>query len=111
MALKPLPADMPAEAPSAKQEAAPAGPGLARAAPGPALLSAQDAAQYLAIGVTTFRETVAPELVPVRIGRRCLYRRADLDAWITCRQATPARPAVTSHLSARGRAILASLRR
>jgi excisionase family DNA binding protein len=78
----------------------------------PALLSIQDAAAYLSIGVTSFRESVAHELVPVRIGRRVLYSRRDLDAWITRRQEHARSPFVASagvELSPRARAILASL--
>lgn len=47
------------------------------------LLNRQAAAKYLAIGLSTLAEMTAQRLVPsVKIGRRRLYRRQDLDEWI-----------------------------
>ncbi|MDP1786265.1 helix-turn-helix domain-containing protein [Nitrosomonas sp.] len=42
-------------------------------------LSKQEAASYLGIGVTLLSELDIPF---VKLGRRCLYDRVDLDIWI-----------------------------
>jgi predicted DNA-binding transcriptional regulator AlpA len=42
-------------------------------------LSKDEAAQYLGIGVTLFDGLRIP---PVRLGRRCVWDRYDLDAWL-----------------------------
>ena len=42
-------------------------------------LTKAEAAEYLGIGVTLFDELRIPV---VRFGRRCLYDRVDLDAWL-----------------------------
>jgi hypothetical protein len=42
-------------------------------------LSREEAADYLGIGLTLFDGLRIP---PVRIGRRCVYDRVDLDAWL-----------------------------
>ena len=42
-------------------------------------LSKEQAAIYLGIGVTLFAELEVPE---IRFGRRCVYDRLDLDAWL-----------------------------
>ena len=42
-------------------------------------LSKEEAAQYLGIGVTLFDGLRIP---PVRLGRRCVWDRIDLDAWL-----------------------------
>jgi excisionase family DNA binding protein len=42
-------------------------------------LTKTEAAKYLGIGVTLFDELRIPA---VRFGRRCLYDRVDLDAWL-----------------------------
>ena len=42
-------------------------------------LSKEEAAQYLGIGVTLLTELEIPY---IKLGRRCLYDRVDLDAWI-----------------------------
>jgi excisionase family DNA binding protein len=42
-------------------------------------LSKEEAAQYLGIGVTLLSELGIPY---IKLGRRCLYDRVDLDAWI-----------------------------
>ena len=43
------------------------------------LLSAENAAQYLGIGTTLFATLGLPS---IRIGRRVLYDRIDLDRWV-----------------------------
>ena len=46
-------------------------------------LSKEEVAQYLGIGVTLLTELEIPY---IKLGRRCLYDRVDLDAWQTsCR--------------------------
>lgn len=47
--------------------------------PAPRCLTKQQAAQYLGIGVTLFTQ-IGPS--PIRVGRRCLYDRVDLDQWV-----------------------------
>jgi len=42
-------------------------------------LSKEQAAQYLGIGITLFDDLRIP---PVRLGRRCVWDRFDLDAWL-----------------------------
>jgi excisionase family DNA binding protein len=42
-------------------------------------LSKEEAARYLGIGVTLFTELAIPF---IKLGRRCLYDKVDLDAWI-----------------------------
>jgi hypothetical protein len=42
-------------------------------------LSKEQAAAYLGIGATLFAELHVPH---VRFGRRCVYDRVDLDAWL-----------------------------
>ncbi len=42
-------------------------------------LTKPEAAQYLGIGITLFDQLRIPAL---RFGRRCLYDRVDLDAWL-----------------------------
>jgi excisionase family DNA binding protein len=42
-------------------------------------LTKDEAADYLGIGLTLFDELRIPA---VRFGRRCLYDRVDLDAWL-----------------------------
>ena len=42
-------------------------------------LSKEQAALYLGIGVTLFAQLNVPH---VRFGRRCVYDRVDLDAWL-----------------------------
>ncbi len=42
-------------------------------------LTRQQAAQYLGIGVTLLTE-IGP--LPIKIGRRCVYDRLDLDRWL-----------------------------
>lgn len=42
-------------------------------------LSKEEAARYLGIGVTLLAEL---EIPVIKLGRRCLYDRVDLDAWI-----------------------------
>lgn len=61
-----------------------AGPGAESAAPGLSLpeircFSRDEAATYLGIGTTLLAELEVPF---VRIGRRCVYDRLDLDAWL-----------------------------
>jgi len=47
--------------------------------PPPRGLSRQQAACYLGIGVTLLTQ-IGP--LPLKIGRRCVYDRLDLDAWL-----------------------------
>lgn len=42
-------------------------------------LTKEEAADYLGIGVTLFSELHVPS---VKFGRRCVYDRVDLDAWL-----------------------------
>jgi predicted DNA-binding transcriptional regulator AlpA len=42
-------------------------------------LSKEQAANYLGIGITLFDDLRIP---PVRLGRRCVWDRFDLDAWL-----------------------------
>lgn len=58
----------------------------------PPLLSTFDAADYLGVPRQTLanwrtREHAGPAYV--RIGRRVMYRRADVDAWIQARRTDP----------------------
>jgi excisionase family DNA binding protein len=49
----------------------------------PAVLDRHGAANYLSLGLTTLAELTATGSVPsLRVGRRRLYRVADLDAWL-----------------------------
>lgn len=48
----------------------------------PALMDQRMAAAYLSVGVSVFRERIAPELRAVRLGAVVIYPRRDLDAWI-----------------------------
>ena len=57
------------------------------------LLSREEAASYLGIGLTTFEEVVQPELPIVRIGRRVLFDVEDLDGWITAQKVRGTSPA------------------
>ncbi len=52
---------------------------LALPLPSMRCLSKQQAAQYLGIGVTLLTE-IGPR--PIRLGRRCVYDRVDLDVWL-----------------------------
>ena len=45
-------------------------------------LSKEQAAVYLGIGVTLLSQLDVPH---VRFGRRCVYDRVDLDAWLEAR--------------------------
>lgn len=47
--------------------------------PSPRCLSREQAATYLGIGVTLFGGL---GIRPIRVGRRLLYDRVDLDAWL-----------------------------
>jgi excisionase family DNA binding protein len=77
----------------------------------PALLSARDAAAFLGVSLTSFRDHVGGELLAVRIGRRVLYDRRDLQRWIEARKASPhTRAAPLAKTSVRAREILACLR-
>ena len=49
------------------------------ALPAPRCLSKSQAAAYLGIGVTLLTALGVPS---IRLGRRCLYDRLDLDAWL-----------------------------
>jgi excisionase family DNA binding protein len=67
------------------------------------LLSRDEAAAYLGIGLTTFETTVQPELPIVRIGRRVLFDVEDLDRWVAAQKVgssfpptETARPSTTS---------------
>lgn len=51
------------------------------------LLGRVASAKHLGIGARTFDLHVRPGLIPVRIGRRVLFRREDLDAWVEGQQA------------------------
>ena len=89
--------------------------GVVRARPGnsndSALLSARDAAAFLGISVTSFRDHVAADLPRVHIGRRVLYDRGDLLRWIEVRKGiSAAANAVCTTPSPRARQILAQLR-
>jgi predicted DNA-binding transcriptional regulator AlpA len=76
-----------------------------------ALLSARDAAAFLGVSLTSFRDHVGNELPTVRIGRRVLYDRRDLQHWIEARKTTTDASSVgLANISGRARAILASLR-
>lgn len=48
----------------------------------PALMNQQDAATYLGMCVNTFRKRVRHDLRFVWVGRKTMYPRADLDAWV-----------------------------
>ncbi len=51
--------------------------------PRPATLDRHEAARYLGVGLSTLAElTAAADLKSLKIGRRRLYRRADLDEWL-----------------------------
>jgi predicted DNA-binding transcriptional regulator AlpA len=60
----------------------------------PALMAIPAAAAYCGVTPSAFRRWYRARIVPaaVRIGRRCLWRRADLDGWIAngCRPVEPA---------------------
>ena len=45
-------------------------------------LGAEEAAQALGVGRTTFDELIAPELRKVRVGRRVLYPVRELERWL-----------------------------
>jgi excisionase family DNA binding protein len=52
----------------------------------PAVLDRPGAANYLGLGLTTLAELTGTGAVPsFRVGRRRLYRLADLDAWLAAR--------------------------
>jgi excisionase family DNA binding protein len=49
----------------------------------PAVLDRREAAHYLGLGASTLAElTASRELPSLKIGKRRLYRRADLDEWL-----------------------------
>ncbi len=51
----------------------------------PALLTQEEAAQYLGIGVTKLKSLRASEQIKtVRIGDAVRYRLTDLDRWVAC---------------------------
>ncbi len=75
------------------------------------LFSARDAAAFLGISLTTFRDHVAADVPLVRIGRRVLYDRRDLQHWIDDRKASREPPPMPlARTSARAEQILAYLR-
>src|ERR1041385_7733203 len=47
-----------------------------------ALLDRSEAAAYLRVGLSAFKEHVQPEVPNIRIGARVLFRQEDLDAWV-----------------------------
>jgi hypothetical protein len=47
--------------------------------PAPRCLSKEQAAEYLGIGVTLLAELRVPA---IKLGRRCVYDKLDLDAWL-----------------------------
>ena len=54
-------------------------------APSIGLLDATGAARYLSLSESYIRKAVANRRIPfVRIGKRTLFRRADLDGWVNC---------------------------
>ncbi len=48
----------------------------------PAYFTAREAAAYLRIGLTTFYEYVRPNVASITIGRRVLFARDTLDAFM-----------------------------
>jgi hypothetical protein len=46
------------------------------------LCTRAEAAKHLRVSVRAFDAHVRPDLTPVRIGRRVLFRQEDLDAWV-----------------------------
>lgn len=62
---------------------------LEKAVVQPALLSREEAASYLAIGLAFLAElTASGDVRSLKIGRRRLYRRNDLDDWVAGRVAS-----------------------
>lgn len=51
------------------------------------LFELKDAAAYLGMGKTLFREQVLPHVRPVSVGRKKLYDKLDLDEWVAMRKA------------------------
>jgi len=47
----------------------------------PVTVSRDKAAALLDVGETYFKQTIAPELPVIRLGRRKLYRVRDLERW------------------------------
>ncbi|NHN85763.1 hypothetical protein GOB93_14090 [Acetobacter musti] len=45
-------------------------------------LPAREAARYIGISESLFRDRVASEIAPFRIGSRCLWDRKQLDLWL-----------------------------
>jgi hypothetical protein len=77
----------------------------------PVLLSARDAAAFLGVSLTSFRDHVGAQLPAVRIGRRVLYDRHDLQRWVDARKLGASAPtAPLAKTSVRAREILACLR-
>jgi hypothetical protein len=76
----------------------------------PVLLSARDAAAFLGVSLTSFRDHVGAQLPAVRIGRRVLYDRHDLQRWIDARKLGASATAPLAKTSVRARQILACLR-
>src|SRR5215471_19292476 len=56
----------------------------------PAALDSWEAAEYLGIGRSTLYEILALMAVSFTIGKRRLWRVADLDAWLRQQEASPA---------------------
>ncbi|TAK10588.1 MAG: DNA-binding protein [Anaerolineae bacterium] len=50
------------------------------------LLTRAEAAKVCRVSLRAFEAHVRPDLTPVRIGRRVLFDRSDLDAWLDTRK-------------------------
>ena len=51
------------------------------------LMDVGDVAEYTSLSESTIRKRVAAGTIPVvRIGRRTLFRRADIDQWVDAHQ-------------------------
>lgn len=46
----------------------------------------RQAAEAIGVGVTTFKERVAPQLRSVRIGRCRVFRRSEIERWLRDRE-------------------------
>lgn len=63
----------------------------------PILVSKALAARLLSISVDTFERAVMPDIRRVRIGRRVLFRIADLGAWVEQQSAVPLASEIPRH--------------
>jgi predicted DNA-binding transcriptional regulator AlpA len=65
-----------------------------------ALLTREDVAKRLRISLRSFALHVRPELQPIRIGRRVLFREEEVAAWVDRQQGGPSDREVESCASA-----------